>query len=415
MNVNSIVSLIKYKFNLCHYNVKALSFGLIYSNHLHMHDNGKEDHKMKKTVTTGLVLITLLTSSIPAIRVLAESKSTIANTQKNSQSSDVVSTIDNQLGIQSVLLQTDALSILQQPSSTIPAIPNLARHVQQAQTHARYWLDSLQVKFLGANQGVISFSQDIESYYDALIDLAQQLDKDPQSKQDFIRGMGYLQASLLELQSSVQHTVQDLDVFKNSLDTDINKFSSDIGTAISTLSQQASTDNSTMMSLVRQIQQKRDFIMASHMQRMEDFIVLVQSADGHTGLGKTYGTIISTVVGTFDVRNAANDIIDLQKKINELASRLSSTEFQITNLNFVEQEMNSFKVNLTKGQQSLEGFNKRWGEWNQDIIDILATVEKETVDSVTIQTKLTQFKKKIAYAEDQARQQEQALTGVKYQ
>lgn len=368
---------------------------------------------MKKLVT-GIICSSILSTCMLPIGALAANSSVTTETSQNIQSDELLTAID-QIGTELVLIQTDALSILKQPNLRIVEHPSLNTHLQAAQRNAQYWLDTLQRDLIDTNQGMISYSQDVASYYDILTSLSSKIATDTQKKQDFLRGLQYIQTSMEDLQENVKKSLINFNTFQTSVKEELHAFSFDIDKTIHTLSANAQEANSNIMSLTLQIQEQRDFIVASHMKRLQDFIMLIKSADSLTGLGKTYGTIISSTVNTFEVRHAGDQIINAQKDINNWVNKLNNIEFHLVNVQFVKQEMDSFLAHIGKGEGILQKMNASLNVQLQQIKQLTSQVEKGEVDSLVLQNKITELQQSAVAIEKHAKQQESALTSVTYQ
>jgi len=99
------------------------------------------------------------------------------NQRVNTSDIEVSPALQN-LGTQSVLLKTYALSLLKQPTVAIKVMPNLESYQEKTKQHAYYWLDTVQPSFIATNQQSISFQRNFLNYYNNLIELSFKIGTD---------------------------------------------------------------------------------------------------------------------------------------------------------------------------------------------------------------------------------------------
>lgn len=266
---------------------------------------------MKKKILIYSGLSCILTLSMLPVNASAENKQNGARPYQVTQLISDKAVAENDLGIQVVLLQTYALTILKQPVVNINSMPTLTTHVQNAKKTANTWINTYQPKFQSLNQRVIALNEDMESYYDTLVYLSDDLQSNQQANVDFIRGISYLQKSIEKLQQSIQDTIQSTSDFIVQASAESTAFSKDAKKAISQLSTSDQEAQMKIMMLRNQIYTNRDFIVKAELQRMKDCILLVQSGTSLTDLAKTFTTIVTDITQTIEVKNKAEEIINL--------------------------------------------------------------------------------------------------------
>ncbi|WZY01664.1 HBL/NHE enterotoxin family protein [Bacillus sp. FSL W7-1360] len=371
---------------------------------------------MKKSTIVSTLCIALLTTTLVPMDAFAKTEQVVSENRTNMvDTKNQLEAVIDQLGAQSVSMQADALTLLQQPNMSIADMPELSKYLQRTKESATNWLDTLNKRVLKTNQNMMAFGQDVESYYDTLSDLATRVNEDEQARADFARGIQYLQSVLADDQNETNETMAQLADLRQTSDYTFDKFSADVNESLTQSSSKTQEANRHIVALTMKIQQNRDFMIASKLQRLEDFILVFRSADSLTGLGKVYGTVISTIVNSVEVQRAADQIIDAQKEINEWESTLNEESFQLTHLNMLKQIFDNFRSHLGENEATLRIFGEGLGMLEQDMNELVQMVNKADVDVTALTAHLSQFKQTVMEIATHAEKQANTLAGVKYQ
>lgn len=322
---------------------------------------------------------------------------------------------DNELSTSFVLLQTYALTLLKQPAIPVNDMPSLIIHIQNAKQAANEWIEIFQPKYLHANQGIISLNEDVESYYDTLLELADGFKNNKQTKADFIRGIEYLQSSLKAAQSRIQDTIQNTTDFSTITTKELTSFSVDAQKGISKLSTSDSEAQSNIEILLRKIYENRDFAIQAELKRMYDFVVFVNSVEDGKNLGTIFTNIVNNIQTSEEVKNKLAEIISFQNKIYEWQGKLSTNAFNLARVKDTEQNLKNFVPAIDIGKKSLEALQNELQNLNQHLVNIKNISNDAYADSEIIKEQLTEFKKRINVMNTNAKKQEDSITKIHYQ
>ncbi|KXH80111.1 MULTISPECIES: HBL/NHE enterotoxin family protein [Bacillus] len=349
----------------------------------------------------------------------------------------VSSTLQN-LGTQSVLLKTYALTLLKQPTVASESMPNLGVYQENAKQHARYWLDTVQPSFIAANQQFVSFQQKFQNYYNKLIELSFKIESDNQAKQDFIIDITRLQEFLNNHRNEIQKMSSGLQKFQQNFNVDTENFMK-LAAAVTTF---PTNKNGEVEQLVKQIETLNSDITSQ-------IGVIVGGTIGMVaGIGAiVFGTIVlfTTTVATGDVGAAvvvptlasiapalggivggligggvtvgfaAKKLEEKQKELQEITRKLANAKADAAALTLLVGQVDTFKGTVAKGKESLEGFDDNWYELKNNFTELQQNVNKINPDSSILQNNLVQIKKKVDGLAVQAKQQEKVITDISYQ
>lgn len=138
-----------------------------------------------------------------------------------------------------VIIQNYVGTILTQADLSLPDIlPDLPEHQAKARDHATSWRDVIQPQMISTNTDIVSFSNNFNSYYDPLINLAVKIQQNPSdtaSINTFKLGVQQLQALVAAKQKATNVVVNSVGGFQTTLGEDARNFASDFNTAQATL------------------------------------------------------------------------------------------------------------------------------------------------------------------------------------
>lgn len=381
----------------------------------------------KSTIFTGCIITAIVASQVLPLPASAAEKKQADIQGINTSNVMVSSTLQN-LGTQSVLLKTYALTLLKQPTVAIEAMPNLGVYQEKAKQHARYWLDTVQPSFIAANQQFVSFQQKFRNYYNKLIELSSKIETDNQAKQEFVIGIKKLQECLNNHQNEIKKMSSGLQKFQQNFNVDAENFISLAATAKTSLVNK----NGEVEQLVKQIETLNSDITSQigvivggtiGMVAGIGAIVLFTTTVATGGVGAavvvpTLGSIapaLGGIVGGVTVGFAAKKLEGKRKELQEITQKLENAKADAAALTLLVGQVNTFKDTVTKGKESLEGFGDNWYELKNNFTELQQNVNKINPDSSVLQKNLVQIKKKVDGLAVQAKQQEKVITDISYQ
>ncbi|MBG9617611.1 HBL/NHE enterotoxin family protein [Bacillus cereus] len=381
----------------------------------------------QSTLVKGCVITAVLASQVAPLQTFAAEQNQIV---EQDSTEAVISSALQELGTQTVLLKTYALTLLKQPTVTIAAMPDLGSYQDKAKEHARYWLDTVQPSLIDANQQLIDFQQKTQNYYSTLIELAKQIDTNPTAKQDFITGMTKLQESLSNHENQIKSMSSNLQQFQKQFDTDAQNF---INASITVQKSLAEKDGE-IAQLTKQIQTLNSDITAQIGLIVGGTIGMIAGIGaitlGTIALFSTGGTTIPVILpmlggivagtggllaGGITVGFAAKKLDDKRKEIQETMQKLENDKAAAATLSLLKGQIETFKTTLETGKDSVEAFDTSWHELQQNVIDLDNDVKKSNPDSAVLQSRLAQIKKSVDDLASQAIQQEKVITDISYQ
>ncbi|HDR4458141.1 HBL/NHE enterotoxin family protein [Bacillus cereus group sp. MYBK120-1] len=394
----------------------------------------------KSTIFTGCIITAIVASQVLPLPASAADKKQ-ADIQGINTSNVVVSSTLQNLGTQSVLLKTYALTLLKQPTVAIEAMPNLGVYQEKAKQHARYWLDTVQPSFIAANQQFVSFQQKFLNYYNKLIELSSKIETDNQAKQEFVIGIKKLQECLNNHQNEIQKMSSGLQKFQQNFNVDAENFISLAATAktslvnkngeVEQLVKQIETLNSDITSQIGVIVGGTIGMVAGIGAIVFGTIVLFTATVATGGVGAavvvpTLGSIAPAlggivggtgglIGGGVTVGFAAKKLEGKRKELQEITQKLENAKADAAALTLLVGQVNTFKDTVIKGKESLEGFGDNWYELKNNFTELQQNVNKINPDSSVLQNNLVQIKKKVDGLAVQAKQQEKVITDISYQ
>lgn len=321
-------------------------------------------------------------------------------------------------------------------------MPNLEFYQEKAKQRAYYWLDTVQPSFIAASQQSILFQQKFLNYYNKLIELSSKIGTDDQAKKDFVMGITKLHESLNGYQNQIENMSSDLQKFQQHFNVDAENFMNAAAKATTSLANK----NGEIEQLTKQIEAINGDInfqigvivggtigmVAGIGAIVFGTIVLFTTtvATGGAGaavvvlalggsiapaLGGIVGGTGGLIGGSVTIGFAAKKLEEKLKELQEITLKLTNSKADVAVLTLLVGKMNAFKDNVTKGKESLEGFDDNWFELKNNFTELQQYVNKINPDSSVLQNNLAQIKKRVDDLATQAKQQEKVITDISYQ
>jgi len=138
----------------------------------------------------------------------------------------------SQQGTQTQRMVIDAYvtAILEQPIITLDDVPDLAQHMQEAQSHATYWNTTVREGLIQTNTSLINFCNQWDSYYNTLYQEAENL-SEGDNLANFIVGINLLIAAIDQQEQGATAALADLQTYQSEVLSDQSNFNSDLQTA----------------------------------------------------------------------------------------------------------------------------------------------------------------------------------------
>lgn len=132
-------------------------------------------------------------------------------------------------------------------------------------------------------------------------------------------------------------------------------------------------------------------------------------------LGGIVGGTGGLIGGVVTVGFAAKKLEEKRKELQEITQKLENIKADAAALTLLVGQVNTFKDTVTKGKESLEGFDDNWYELKKNFTELQKNVNKINPDSSVLQNNLVQIKKRVDGLAVQAKQQEKVITDISYQ
>ncbi|MFZ7760056.1 HBL/NHE enterotoxin family protein [Bacillus thuringiensis] len=389
---------------------------------------------MKKKVLTGTMIAALLATSVP-FNVLADQVKP-GETQQVQQVStqgleSKLSLSISDLGAQSILAKTYALSLQKQADLTIPELPDLTKYQQTARQNAKALLDTIYPQFIDANQQIIQFSNQFASKYAILFDLAGKAKTDATAKQQFVEQVQQLQETIATYKENADKMKQNTAKFQTAVGIDITNFTKEAQKAtdlltskdgeIAKLTSQIATINTDIQSQLNTIITTSVTMALSTLGLALGLVVGITALPAAPTVAQVIGVVTPVVTGLGGMVGSASGLgIAVQKmteKRNELATvtqNLSKAQTSAAGLTLLKGQVNNFIQTIETGKASFDHVQQGWTDLEQNFTDIQTSLQAVDTDEQKVLNKLSQLKQKVDRLEKDATQQEKILADVKY-
>ncbi|MFS1511018.1 HBL/NHE enterotoxin family protein [Chengkuizengella sp. SCS-71B] len=135
------------------------------------------------------------------------------------------------LGQQQVVLTQSVLQLLVQQELSIPNYERLTELQTSVQNNATLWLDGIKKQNQKVIQDMINFNNSVSVYHDPLVELAQSVNDDPESKNQLIFGLTLLRDKLKNIQAHTNDTFKKTEALNSTIRVEHDEFSTIITTA----------------------------------------------------------------------------------------------------------------------------------------------------------------------------------------
>lgn len=428
---------------------------------------------MKKSIIAGVTATALLTSGLPLQTFAATiAPQTVQN--KQAESSKFVKSLP-ELGSQSILLQTYALTLLKQGDVVLPELPNFVKHQETARKNARYVLDKMYPNFISTNQNIISFGQKFKNYYQLLYNLAEKAKTDPQAKKDFLSGIQALQSVLIKNKGEIDKVTQQIGTFQTTLATDVTNFSTEAKKAedlliskngqVKELSDKIKTINSDIQTQITTIATTSVAIAIGAGTLSLGILIgaatiaaaaapTISAATAITSAGLTLATPAAALAGgsvaggitagvgataTGGLSTAATlglltpiitglgaivggsvtlgladkKLTALRQDLMATTQKLGEATIAAAALAVVKGQIDQFTNTVAQGKTSFDTMKQGWEELNANFTDMYSTMNQVDVNHNLVLNKLNEMKGTVEKLEQEARTQEKILTNGK--
>ncbi|TKI79724.1 HBL/NHE enterotoxin family protein [Bacillus mycoides] len=383
---------------------------------------------MKKSLVTGLLVTAILASPPNYVNAYSEgmqskSESTYVQNVKNA---NTLSHSIRTLGSQSPLAQAYGLIILQQPTIKGTGMSSLTNHQEFVKNHVREWLDEYNPKLVDLNQDMQRFSTRFNGYYGTLYDLAETVNTDAETKVSFVNAFNRLQQDVQTIQDGMNQTLLKLNRFNDLLLQDNKGFSEKAKIAIQSL--EGSDGTVTQLRAdIKRLQEEILVELAKILNRPNEV------RNGIINIGKQVFTIAGGAAQTqtidfISISSLGGGILDLfdsqtadsariieqkQKELLPLIQQLAETQIQVTEMTFIEDQMNGFTEMIKRQITTFEYLMNDWKALNDTMIKIQLDLSAGAhMDSVGLQNQLIQLKKFSDELYVQTKQFENFITNV---
>ncbi|PGC84458.1 HBL/NHE enterotoxin family protein [Bacillus toyonensis] len=428
---------------------------------------------MKKCIIAGVTATALLASGLPLQTFAATTTpQTVQNMQ--AESSKFAKNLP-ELGSQSILLQTYALTLLKQGNVVLPELPNFVQHQETARKNARYVLDKIYPNFISTNQNIISFGQKFKNYYTILSNLAAKAKTDPQAKKDFLSGIQSLQSVLIKNKGEIDKVTQQMGSFQTILAADVTNFSTEAKKAedlliskngqVKELSDKIKTINADIQSQITTITTTSIAIAVGAGALAIGILIgtatiaaaaapTISAATAITSAGLTLATpaaalaggsvaggitagvgatatgglstaatlgLITPIVtglgaiigGSVTLGLADKKLTALRNDLMETTQKLGEATIAAAALTIVKGQIDQFTNTVAQGKASFDTMKQGWEELNGNFTDMYSTMNQVDVNQYLVLDKLNAIKGTVEKLEQEARTQEKILTNVK--
>lgn len=363
---------------------------------------------MKKALVAGLLVTAVSTSCLLPVNTFAESNTTYLQ-QTSSQNQVALNRLSESLrtlGSQTPLIQGYGLIILKQPDLAVNAIPGITTDQRTARNNVNEWLDKYNPKLFKVNLDLQSFGTSFTGYYDILVELAEEINKDPQAKKDFVSVLDMIQDDVEAIQLDIKGISASLNYYKDGLVRNSDSFSDKVSRAI----QGYKSSGGDIEKLRADIEKLDEGIQ-------NDFTKLLalpkENIKGSLNIGMTIIDIWKDAgkdhtLDTSNLEVIYNQVGQLQNdevtKLNTaihqknqqkilLLQKLSRIEVQATQMTLIDRQLQNFTSGVQNQVQSFDNLVSGWEIFNRTMTEMKTYLNNDKqLDSDAVKAKLTEFK-----------------------
>ncbi|PFE03267.1 enterotoxin [Bacillus cereus] len=385
---------------------------------------------MKKTLVAGLLATAVSTSCFTPVNAYAAESKQPQFKQTSVQNFLAVNTLSNSirsLGSNTPLIQGYGLVILKQPDFKVNAMSSLNTDQKIARKHVQDWMDEYNPKIFNLNQEMMSFSTMFNNYYSKLNELAGKVNEDQKAKEEFVSAFNALQEEVQTIQDDMGQTSVDLNWYKDELVQDSESLTKRANTAIESLNG-SNGEIAQLRAQIKQIQEEIQNELTKILNRAKEIRGTSLSVGKQAvEISKTaletktieFSSIESlgdTIENSSDahIREASNNIKQKRQQLIPLIQKLSQNEIQATQITLIEDQVGSFTSLIKRQLKTFDVLVKDWKALNETMTQMKINSNADAkIDSMALQTQLTQLKKLNDELNKQTTQYEEFVTKVK--
>lgn len=362
---------------------------------------------MKKVIVAGLVVTALSTSTlIPQVAKAEDNTLQLRSLgmEENTTGLDESFNSISELGKQVPLLKAYGLAILQQPNVKVNNNSSLTNKQYIIKNRVKEWLDNYNPKLLELNENTRAFSILFNSYYNTIYDLATEVDG-TEAKESLIEAFEEILGQAQMVHEDMAILSRNYNRYKELLTQDSSNLTDRVEQTIDQLQgSNGEVDHlrTEVKYILHDIQQELIKISNNPSEVTKQSLEISKLTTDIVATGINDNTLDFTALEglTNKIFILSNDQIKesatiIQNKINELKpliQKLSEQEIKITNLIFIEDQVNGFSE-LIERQATILGYVKDdWEGLNNRIGKILTNLHEGSTDAKTLQTQLENLK-----------------------
>lgn len=362
---------------------------------------------MKKILITGVLISGISTSYFAPLQTFADTPP--HSQQTNSPNEFNINRLKNSmlaLGARVPVIEGYGLVLLKQANIDAPAIHAITADQQTARNYVENWLDVQNPKLFSVNQDMMRFGKRFTNYYDKLVELARQINENPQAKVVFVKAFDAIQKQMQGTLLAMQDVSADLSSYKNELDNDSEKFSNKVSRAIE-LYKGSNGDLEKLRTKIEkydeEIQNEITNMLSLPSENLKDLINIgEQIAQIHVGAIKKEVNFSDVGLLFTDSGKALNtDVKALNDKITEKRQQkmesikqLVGIEIQAAQMILVDQKLNNFTKLIKQQSQSFDKIVSSWERFNTVVMQVQTSLNTDKkIDSNALQTQLKELKK----------------------
>lgn len=363
---------------------------------------------MKKVIVAGLVVTALSTSTlIPQAATAGDNTLQLQSlgTEENTIRLDASFNSISELGKQIPLLKAYGLVILQQPNVKINNNSSLTNQQHIIKNRVTEWLDNYNPKLLELNENIRGFNIAFNNYYNTIYDLATKINES-EAKGSLIEAFEEIQAETQMIHEDMVIRSRDYNRYKELLTQDSSNLSERVGKTIDQL-QGSNGDvgqlRTEVKNILHEIQQELINISNNPSEVSKQSLEISKLTTDIVTTGINDNTINYDAVGSLinkisilSNNQIKKSAITIQNKIDELKpliQKLSEQEINITNLTFIEDQVNGFTEMIERQATTLGYVKDDWEGLNNTIGKILTSLHEGSIDAKTLQNQLENLKK----------------------
>ncbi|NDI33921.1 HBL/NHE enterotoxin family protein [Chengkuizengella sediminis] len=305
--------------------------------------------RTKRILITGL--ISIMIANIFFIPNDAQASDNLVNVQSNLiQSIQNLQTDLQELGQQQLLINQSALELLTQPELSIENYEELTVFQDSFKDNARLWLDDIKTQNAQFIQNIISFNNVVNSFYEPLVELSQNVNNDPESKNQLIVGLTYILDQVELIQGQTDNNLLDT----GNLNSTINREHEEFSVAISLARDDLTNEESRLEELKTELDELKGereqivaFIVGSSIGFTGSTLGLIAAIGAITiATGPTTWLIVGLVGSVFALSGSTAILITQSKRLHNINHDIAEISREIAEINLDVSIMNINEISM---------------------------------------------------------------------